>query len=151
MRHVFPAWMSLNPVMKRVWLLLTLSLTLIAAFTLAAPSARAQDQDSSASAQKLPSPDDIVDMMGTKLNLTDDQKAQIMPVIGERRQKLQDLRSDTSLRPFQKKRKMKSIFDDSDKKIKAVLNDDQKKQYAQIEQQMREQMKERMQNRRSSN
>ena len=43
--------------------------------------------------------------------------------------------------------KLKSVFLDSDKKIKALLNDEQKKQYAQVEQEMRDQIRERMQNR----
>jgi len=114
-------------------------------------SADAQEQESPTVTKKLPSPDEMVDVLGSKLNLSDDQKAQIKPIIEERRQKLQALRSDTSMRPFPKKRKMKSIFDESDKKIKAVLNDEQKKQYAQIEQQMREEIKERVQNRDSAN
>lgn len=45
------------------------------------------------------------------------------------------------MRPMQKKRKLKSIFEDSDKKIKALLNDEQKRQYAQVEQEMRERMR----------
>ena len=45
---------------------------------------------------------------------------------------------------------MKSVLDDSDKKINAVLNDQQKEQYAQIEQQMREQIRERMQEKKAA-
>lgn len=115
------------------------------------PLAQTQDQPTSNTARSLPTPDAVVDIMGAKLNLSDDQKAQIKPIIVERRQQMQVLRQDTSLRPLQRKRRMKSIFNDSDKKIKAVLNDDQRKQYAQIERQLREEMKERMQNRGSSN
>jgi len=95
-------------------------------------------------------PEQVVNTLAAKLNLTDDQKAKIQPVIADRQQKLAALKSDSSMRPMQKKRKLKSIFEDSDKKIKAVLNDEQKKQYTELEQQMREQMKERMQNRGSS-
>ncbi len=43
---------------------------------------------------------------------------------------------------------MKAIFEESDKKIKAILTPDQQKQYAELEQQMKEQAKERRQNRR---
>ena len=48
---------------------------------------------------------------------------------------------------MQKKRELKSIFLDSDKKIKALPNDERKKQYAQVEQEMHDQIRERMQNR----
>jgi hypothetical protein len=95
----------------------------------------------------MPSPDEAVDRLGSKLNLSEDQKAQIKPIIVDRREKLAALQSDGSMRRRKKAREMKSIVEASDKKINALLNDDQKKQYAEIEQQMREQMKARMQNR----
>jgi hypothetical protein len=48
-------------------------------------------------------------------------------------------------------RKMKAIFEESDKKIMAVLNDDQKQKYKEIEQQMRERGRQRKQSRDSNN
>lgn len=135
-------------------ILAALAMILIAGFALLPPAARAQDDDSSgaadASQQKL-TPEQVVNGLAAKLNLSDDQKAQITPIVADRQQKLRDLAADTSMRPFKKKREMKSILADSDKKIEAVLDDQQKQQYQQIEQQMREQMKQRMQNRDSSN
>lgn len=110
--------------------------------------ARAQDQDTqSAGARQRMSPDDVVEKMGEKLNLSDDQKAQIKPIIVDRQEKMKELRSDTSMRRRQKGRQMKSIFKDSDNKIKAILTPDQQKQYAEMEQQMKEQVKERRQSR----
>ncbi len=94
------------------------------------------------------SPDEVVEKLGVKLNLSGDQKAQIKPIIADRQQKMQALRSDSSLRRGQKGRQMKAIFEESDKKIKAILTPDQQKQYAELEQQMKEQAKERRQNRR---
>jgi hypothetical protein len=113
------------------------------------PPATAQDQSGSSTASTMqpPSPDEVVNTLAAKLNLSDDQKTQITPIIADRQQKLQSLRSDTSMRPMQRMRKMKGIFDDSDKKIEAVLNGQQKQQYIQMEQRMRQQMRERMQNR----
>ncbi len=93
----------------------------------------------------VPGPDQVVNILAGKLSLTDDQKAQITPIIAERQQKMRALQSDTSERPRRKARKMKGILTDSDKKINAILTPDQQKQYAQIEQHMREQMKQRMQ------
>jgi hypothetical protein len=115
-------------------------------------SAIAQDQSGSSAPSKMqpPSTDEVVDTLAAKLNLSDDQKTQIKPIITDRQQKLQALRTDTSMRPMQKMRKMKSIFNDGDKKIEASLNDQQKQQYIQMEQQMRQEMRERMQNRGSS-
>lgn len=95
-------------------------------------------------------PDEVVDTLAAKLNLSEDQKTQIKPIIADRQQKLQALKADTSSRPMQKMRRMKSIFEESDKKIKAILNDQQKQQYIQMEQQMRQQAKQRMQDRGAS-
>jgi Spy/CpxP family protein refolding chaperone len=81
------------------------------------------------------------------LNLTDSQKEQLKPIIQDRQEKMQALRSDTSLRRGQRARKMKGILEDSDKKIKAILTPDQQKLYEAMEQQMRERRKERRQNR----
>lgn len=110
--------------------------------------ARAQDQDTQqAGVRQMPSADDVVQRLGEKLNLSEDQKAQIKPIIADRQQKMQALRSDTSLRRGQKARQMKGIFEDSDKKIKAILTPDQQKQYADLEQQMKERRQSRRQNR----
>ena len=116
-----------------------------AAFALAIAmpaTALGQDDNSATAARPRKSPDEVVQMLGTKLNLTDDQKAQIKPIIEERRQKLQELHSE-NMRPMKKKREAKAIISDSDKKINKILNDEQRKQYAEIEKQMREEMKER--------
>lgn len=111
--------------------------------------AMAQDQAPPAQfgAMQQRTPDEVVNNLAAKLNLTDDQKNQIRPMIADRQQRMAALRSDTSMRPMQKMRTMRDIFQDSDKKIKTVLNDQQRQQYIQLEQQMRDQIRQRMQNR----
>ena len=116
--------------------------------------ARAQDpppaQDQDHEARKGRKPDEVVAMLDSKLSLSDDQKAKITPIIAERQQKIREL-ADSSGRRMRKGRQMKSIFEESDKKIMAVLNDDQKQKYKEIEKQMREHAKQRMHDRNSSN
>jgi hypothetical protein len=116
-------------------------------------AARAVPQEAASqeqAARKAPTPDEVVAMLDSKLSLSDDQKAKITPIIADRQQQIRALAADQSMRRFQKARKMKSIFEESDNKIKALLNDQQKQQYSQIEQQMREQAKERRQERASN-
>jgi periplasmic protein CpxP/Spy len=84
------------------------------------------------------SPSEVVDMLARKLSLTDDQKTKILPIIAARQQKMQEARSDSSSRPGQRMRQVKSIMDDSDAKINALLTPDQQQTYLQIEQQMRD-------------
>ena len=108
-----------------------------APIVLLSPSARAQEQKS------WPSPDEVVAKMSTKLSLTDDQKTKITPIIAERQEKLKALAADTSTPKLQKMKKMKSVYADSDTKINALLTDEQKQKYAQMQEEMREEMKER--------
>ncbi|MDE1176626.1 MAG: hypothetical protein PW789_08455 [Edaphobacter sp.] len=109
-------------------------------FLMAAPFAyQAADQTP-------PPPEKVVEMMSSKLSLSDDQKTQITPIIADRQQKMMALKGDTSMRKMKKAREAKSIMDDSDKKIEAVLNDDQKKKYAEIKEEMKEKMKEQREN-----
>jgi periplasmic protein CpxP/Spy len=109
-----------------------------------------QTSASGATAPQMRSPDQVVERMNEKLNLTDQQKAQITPIIAERQQKMLALRADTSERRPARARNMKGIMHESDEKIEAVLNPDQKRKYEAMEQQMRAQAKQRMEQQRQS-
>ena len=92
-----------------------------------------------------PTPEEAVVRMSNKLNLSDDQKTKITPIIADRQTQMRALMNDTSGRRMQKARKARSIMSSSDKKIEAVLTSDQKKTYAEMKDQMKEQMQERRQ------
>ena len=94
----------------------------------------------------LPSPDEVVSRLDSKLSLTDDQKAAIKPIIAERQDKLRALLADGS-GPMQHRRELRSIVKDSDSRINALLTPAQQKQYAEVEKEMRAQMRERLQQR----
>lgn len=121
---------------------------MMAFFASAAQIAAAQDTtDPNGSTQKQAdrerrSPEEVVAMLDSKLSLSDDQKAKIQPIIEERQAKMRAL-AGSSERRRKKGREMKSIMEDSGKKINAILNEAQKKKYKEIEDQMREQAKER--------
>jgi len=115
---------------------------------MAAPQATApaQSQDPSAAPQQngqwagrhQADPNKEVQHLTKKLNLTADQQNQILPVLTNRQQQMESIRNDSSLSPQDKRAKFRAVREDSDTKIRAVLNDDQKKQYDQMQQQMRE-------------
>jgi len=117
------------------------------------PHACAQEQAQPANSEiargtmQPPPPEQVVHLLGEKLNLTDAQKSQIMPIIADRQQRIQALRVDASMSPRVKMYKIKGILEDSDKRIEAILSKEQKQQYAQIMQRMREQFRGRMQSR----
>jgi len=83
-------------------------------------------------------PNKEVQRMAKKLNLTADQKNQILPILANRQQQMESIRNDSSLSQQDRREKFRAVREDSDTKIRAVLNDDQKKTYDQMQQQMRE-------------
>ena len=136
--------------MKKKFLLLVGLLILSASISqlMAAPQASSTSSTpaTDSTAHKAPpTPDEVVAMMDSKLSLTADQKAKITPIIADRQSQMKALGADTSMNRMDKARKMKSIFDDSDAKINALLTDEQKPKYAAMQQQMREQMMQRRQ------
>ena len=64
------------------------------------------------------------------LGLTDDQKAQIKPIMKSTAQQVKAVRSDTTLTPDAKKAKIKEIRKDSRQQIMAILTPDQKTKLA---------------------
>ena len=104
--------------------------------------ARAQDSDSRPHGRNWPTPEEVVARMDSKLSLSDEQKAKITPIIADRQAEMKAL-AQSSGRRRKKGREMKSIMSESDKKIEAILNDDQKKKYEEMEQEMREQARQR--------
>jgi Spy/CpxP family protein refolding chaperone len=70
--------------------------------------------------------------LGQKLGLSSDQVAQIKPILADRFQKMQALRSDASLTQEDRHSKVQAIMQDSNSKIEALLSDTQKQQFEQM-------------------
>ncbi len=68
--------------------------------------------------------------MTKRYNLSTDQQTQLKPVLESQQQQMQALRGDSSLSREDRMGKMQSIRADTRTKIEAILNDDQKKQFA---------------------
>ena len=66
--------------------------------------------------------------LAKRLSLSDDQVAQIKPILADRFQQMQNLRADTSLTEQDRHAKVRAIIEDSNSKIESVLNDTQKQQ-----------------------
>jgi protein CpxP len=78
------------------------------------------------------SADEHLQMLSQRLNLTDDQKAKIKPIIEQHLQQRQAIMKDESLTPEQKHSKMQASMDAAHSKIEPLLNDEQKKQLAEM-------------------
>ena len=70
--------------------------------------------------------------LGKQLGLTQDQVAQIQPILADRQQQVESIRADQSLMPRDRRMKMRSAMMDSRNKIEALLTDSQKQQYDQM-------------------
>lgn len=73
------------------------------------------------------SPDAQLQHMSETLNLTDDQKTKIKPILEDSSKQIQQLRGDTSLSQEDKRAKMQQIHENTMSQIKPILTSDQQK------------------------
>jgi periplasmic protein CpxP/Spy len=84
-------------------------------------------------------PDEQLARMTTRYSLTAEQQEQVKPILVAQQHQIQELRDDTALSREDRMAKVQTIRSDSNAKIKAVLNDDQKKQFEQDRLRMQQQ------------
>ena len=73
------------------------------------------------------------------LNLTDEQKAKLRPIVADETQQLDAVRSDSSLSTEQKVQKANQIRETASPKIKAILTPEQLQKLADMQQKARQQ------------
>jgi len=77
---------------------------------------------------------DVLKVLARRLSLTEDQKSKILPIIVERRRKVEEVWTSSTLFVRQKQVQVRGINEDSDRRINALLTGDQQKAYAALEQ-----------------
>lgn len=77
---------------------------------------------------------DVLNVLAKRLSLTEDQKSKILPIIIERRRKIEEVWTSSTLFVRQKQVQVRGINKDSDRRINAFLTGDQQKAYAALEQ-----------------
>ena len=87
------------------------------------------------------SPDAHLQMLSQKLNLTEDQKAKLKPILDDQAQQLKSLRDDSSLTPEQKIAKKKAIHETTHDQINSVLTPEQQDKFKQMKQEATEKHK----------
>ena len=85
-----------------------------------------------------------LEKMSSELNLTPQQKKQMLPILMEEGQKMKALKANTSLGPLEKISQMRQVGSDMDAKVKPILSSGQYQQYEQMRAQEREQMIQKM-------
>jgi hypothetical protein len=89
----------------------------------------------------LPTPDDVMKMLVTKLSLSDTQASTVTPIIADRQQMIKAILADSAAGRMAQRRKAREVVADSDAKINAILTPGQRQGYAAIEHQTRKQLK----------
>jgi len=77
-------------------------------------------------AHHMPSVDDQLNHLSSKLNLTDAQKPQVKTILQDQQDQMAQLMSNNSGSREETRSKMRDIHDKSNAKIRALLTDDQK-------------------------
>lgn len=124
--------------MPERWLAVAPSAILVLGLAFGGFQARAQDQEQPPSGAPQAGGMRRGGMMNPEiltraLNLTDDQKSQVKTILEDRAQKMRSVRSDTSLSPEDRRSKMGSIFEETNSKIRTLLNDEQKQKFDQMQ------------------
>jgi periplasmic protein CpxP/Spy len=126
------------------WLTFTILVLLAAGLTFAQPSQESQaptPDKHAAMHHNGESADQHLQMLSEKLNLTDDQKAKLKPILQDQMQQVKAVREDTSLSQEQKRAKMKSIHESLHEQINAVLTPEQQAKFKQMRQEQMEKHK----------
>jgi Spy/CpxP family protein refolding chaperone len=130
--------------------ILSLALALAISMPAAAQSSASNPSSQSAPAQTTPAPPASMQQSAPStanqstaqqqanednpLNLTDDQKAKLRPIIADENQQMEALRNDNSMSQAQKIDKANQIRAQASPKIKAVLTPEQLQKLAQMQQ-----------------
>jgi protein CpxP len=81
---------------------------------------------------------DFLQKVATELNLTDDQKAKIKPLLQDEYNQLTAVHNDASLSQDQKVAKAKEIHATAKSEIQAILTPEQQTKFAQMKEQLRQ-------------
>jgi periplasmic protein CpxP/Spy len=86
-----------------------------------------------------------LEWMSKELNLTDDQKAKLKPILADEGKQMQSVKEDTTLSQDQKRDKMKEIRQKTDSQVNDILTPDQQKKYADLKAEQQQKMRQQKQ------
>jgi len=78
---------------------------------------------------QMPSVDDQLKHLSSKLSLSEDQQAKLRPILEDQRKQMEQIHNDSSLSREDRFSKMQQLRQNSDTQIKSVLNEDQQKTF----------------------
>lgn len=131
----------------------TLLFACVAGFTaITLPAAVAADADEAEATEvsSVREPGARLQELATRLNLTDEQKEQIAPILRQEFAELKKVREDTSLRHLSRVRRLREITNRAHRQIRALLTPEQQKEYEALRAELREDLKKRAKERREA-
>ena len=114
---------------------------LLAGQTSQTPPTSAPAQAGAMGAHMGASPEAPLQMLSEKLNLTDDQKAKLKPILQDEAQQMKAVHDDASLSQEQKHAKMKALHESLHDQINGVLTPEQQAKWKQMKQEAMEKHK----------
>jgi Spy/CpxP family protein refolding chaperone len=87
---------------------------------------------------KMPTVDEMVQTMSERLSLTDDQKVKVRKIAEDTHKKMDEMHLDQSTSREDRMAKMRTAHDEAMTKVRAILNDDQKKKLDEWQKEMHE-------------
>jgi Spy/CpxP family protein refolding chaperone len=129
---------------KFCWSTLTILVVLVTGLLLAwqtnaAPQTPPQGREAMGATAN---PDAHLQILSEKLNLTEDQKEKVKPILQDQAQQMKAIHDDPSLTPEQKAAKKKAIHETTHDQINAVLTPEQQAKFKQMKQEGMEKHKE---------
>lgn len=103
------------------------------------PTAQAQSQPTGHKEMRHEQARDHLQWLSEQLNLTDDQKAKLKPILEDQAKQLKAVHDDTSLSQEQKRTKFREIHEATHSQVKAVLTAEQQKKFAELKEEAKEQ------------
>ena len=88
----------------------------------------------------MPSVDERVQHLTKMLNLSTDQQAKVKSIFEDQQNQMASLKQNTSMSQEDRRAKFQAIHQDTHQKIQALLNDDQKAKFAEMQAQHKEHM-----------
>ena len=138
--------MKIDCMKKTMVILAALTFGCAVAFAGSAPDPNSPAHRNRSTAAQRPARD-FLQELSEKLNLTDEQKAAIKPILVTEANEIKAVHQDSSISDEQKQAKVKEIRDSSREKINALLTPEQQKKFAEMKGQAGSRMREEFQNR----
>lgn len=132
----------------RRWAVIQWMLVGITGWVMISQTALAQPSQGEGPYRPPPSPEQRVQRLDRRLNLSDEQKAQLRAAFEDEERQLQAVRDDKSLSPKERRSKLRHLHSQTQSKIRQSLNADQQKKYDEAQDQARERHRDRMGSRR---